>query len=127
MRKRIILILAALLFRIAPAFDRWFERISARYERLLAWTLRRRTIVLALVAVLIVPTYFAFHATGQELFPDVDSSEFTLHMRASGGPRVEDHHLTCIENHFVGDRRRDLGVSAGGRRDAHGFAGREHE
>ena len=26
---------------------------------------------------------------GQELFPEVDSSEFTLHMRLKGGPRVE--------------------------------------
>src|SRR5262249_57676318 len=30
-----------------------------------------------------------FPRIGQELFPEVDSSEFTIHLRATGGPRVE--------------------------------------
>ena len=85
-----VLLLAAPLFWFAPTFDRLFERFTAWYERLLLVALRRRTIVLALAGALLVPAYFAFRATGQELFPDVDSSEFTLHMRASGGPRVEE-------------------------------------
>jgi len=74
----------------APTFDRLFERFTALYERLLLGALRQRTVVLVLAGSLVVPAYFAFRATGQELFPDVDSSEFTLHMRASGGPRVEE-------------------------------------
>jgi len=32
---------------------------------------------------------FCFPRLGQELFPEVDSSEFTIHLRAAGGPRVE--------------------------------------
>src|SRR5207245_2747747 len=30
-----------------------------------------------------------FPSIGQELFPEVDSAEFTIHLRATGGPRVE--------------------------------------
>src|SRR6202011_4358301 len=36
------------------------------------------------------PALPAFLNTGQELFPDVDSSEFTVHVRASGGARGAD-------------------------------------
>jgi multidrug efflux pump subunit AcrB len=32
----------------------------------------------------------AFRSVGQELFPEVDASEFTIHLRAVGGPRVEE-------------------------------------
>ncbi|MFO0845057.1 MAG: efflux RND transporter permease subunit [Gemmataceae bacterium] len=84
------LLAAGLLFWIAPTFDRLFHRFATGYERLLAWTLRHRTVLLCLVAALLLPAAWCFRHVGQELFPDVDSSEFTLHMRASGGPRVEE-------------------------------------
>lgn len=85
----ITLLAAYLLFKFAPTFDRWFESFTKWYEGLLDAALRWRLAVLLLVAALCVPAALAFRATGQELFPDVDSSEFTLHMRSSGGPRVE--------------------------------------
>ncbi len=99
-----VLLVSAVLFWVAPAFDRWFERMTRRYEQLLYWTLRHRTVALALVAALLVPTALAFRGVGQELFPDVDSSEFTLHMRASGGPRVEEteRQVEQIENMIRG-------------------------
>src|SRR5262249_10252924 len=100
----VVLVVAALLFWVAPAFDRWFQRFTKFYERSLLWALRHRAIVLAAVTALLGPSYFAFRATGQELFPDVDSSEFTLHMRASGGPRVEEteRQIGEIENMIRG-------------------------
>src|SRR5262249_6487588 len=85
-----VFIVSALLFWFAPTFDRWFERFTKAYERSLYWALKHRTIVLAGIAALLVPAYLCIQATGQELFPDVDSSEFTMHVRASGGPRVEE-------------------------------------
>ena len=53
---------------------------------------------------LLVPAYLCILATGQELFPDVDSSEFTMHVRASGGPRVEEteRYIEQIENMVAG-------------------------
>lgn len=86
----VVLVAAAVLFRIGPAFDRLFQWFTAFYEWVLGVALNARSLVLLLVAALMVPAYFAFRNVGQELFPDVDSSEFTLHVRATGGPRVEE-------------------------------------
>src|SRR5262249_15525045 len=84
-----VLVVAAMLFWITPAFDALFQRFVRLYERSLRWAIRNRTLVLAGVLLLLVPAGLAFRHTGRELFPDVDSGEFTLHVRASGGPRVE--------------------------------------
>jgi multidrug efflux pump subunit AcrB len=79
-----------LLFLIAPVFERLFEAFAAGYEKLLRFVLRWRLAVVAVLAVLIVPAVLAARNIGQELFPEVDSGEFTIHMRATGGPRVEE-------------------------------------
>jgi multidrug efflux pump subunit AcrB len=78
------------LFWISPGFDRLFRFLTRAYERILSAALRVRLVVLAGIAGLLLPAWLAFHFTGQELFPDVDSSEFTVHLRAPGGPRVEE-------------------------------------
>ncbi|HYV36376.1 MAG TPA: efflux RND transporter permease subunit [Gemmataceae bacterium] len=74
--------------RFAP-IQRVFELCTGFYERCLRFCLNRRIVVVGIVA---VATGFGVWCTsqiGQELFPEVDSSEFTVHLRASGGPRVE--------------------------------------
>jgi multidrug efflux pump subunit AcrB len=76
--------------RIAPAFDRFYERLGSVYERALRFCLRWRYAVLLLVAGVAIPAWFAFGRVGQELFPEVDAGEFTVHMRATGGPKVEE-------------------------------------
>ena len=86
----VLLLAAAFLFRISPAFDHFFDVFTKWYEVALRLALRFRFVVLLLLAGLLVPTYLAYRQIGQELFPDVDSSEFTLHVRATGGPRVEE-------------------------------------
>jgi hydrophobic/amphiphilic exporter-1 (mainly G- bacteria), HAE1 family len=83
-------VLVRLLFKVAPLFDRLFEVFAAGYERALRFSLRWRTAVVALVVASLVPAYFAFRGVGQELFPEVDAGEFTVHVRAAGGPRVEE-------------------------------------
>jgi multidrug efflux pump subunit AcrB len=99
-----VLLAAAFLFWFSPVFDRLFERLTRVYEKAVIWSIRHRTVVLMLLIALLVPTYFCFKNIGQELFPDVDSSEFTLHMRASGGPRVEEteRQVAEIENMLRG-------------------------
>jgi CzcA family heavy metal efflux pump len=67
-----------------------FEGFAAAYEAVLRFALRWRVAVVVLVLALILPAILAFKHIGQELFPDVDSGEFTVHMRATGGPRVEE-------------------------------------
>jgi multidrug efflux pump subunit AcrB len=82
-------VLVALLFWWSPAFDRLFERVTRAYEAVLRFCLRRRLAVVGLVLAALVPGVLCFLRLGQELFPEVDASEFTVHLRATGGPRVE--------------------------------------
>jgi multidrug efflux pump subunit AcrB len=85
-----VVLVMAVLFWIAPAFHRLFEAVARGYEWLLRFGLRRRAVVLLAVLAAVVPAVFLAPRLGQELFPEVDASEFTVHMRASGGPRVEE-------------------------------------
>lgn len=78
------------LSMISPHFDRWYERAAKFYEWLLRFCLRWRLAVVGILVIVLVPAILAFFDLGQELFPEVDSSEFTIHMRATGGPRVEE-------------------------------------
>lgn len=79
-----------LLFAVAPVFERLFEAFAAGYEAMLRLVLRWRWAVAVGVLGLVLPALLAFSRIGQELFPEVDASEFTVHMRATGGPRVEE-------------------------------------
>ena len=78
------------LMWLAPRFDRYYEHFAGAYERALTLCLRHRLIVGVVLLAAMVPAVWAARQLGQELFPDVDSGEFTVHMRASGGPRVEE-------------------------------------
>jgi multidrug efflux pump subunit AcrB len=85
-----LLVLLGALFRIAPLFDRLFGAFTRGYTCVLGLCLRRRPVVVLLLVAALVPTVLAFRQLGQELFPEVDAGEFTVHMRARGGPRVEE-------------------------------------
>ena len=78
------------LFHLAPRFNRAFESFTRLYQRALAYCLRRRLAVVGVLVVCLLTAVLAFRRTGKELFPEVDSSEFTVHLRATGGPRVEE-------------------------------------
>jgi multidrug efflux pump subunit AcrB len=84
-----LVLVAALVFGCAPAFGRMFDAFTRGYERLLRICLRQRTLVAVAIGVCVVVAALCFMQLGQELFPAVDSSEFTVHLRATGGPRVE--------------------------------------
>jgi multidrug efflux pump subunit AcrB len=86
----VLIPLIGLLFWIAPRFDRIYERFARGYEGCLRFCLRRRLVVIAVLLAMLIPAIWAFRHVGQELFPEVDASEFTVHMRAPGGPRVEE-------------------------------------
>jgi multidrug efflux pump subunit AcrB len=84
-----VILLVGVFFRISPLFQRLFEKLAAGYENVLRLGVRSHYAVVALVLLLLMPAAWCFLHTGQELFPEVDASEFTIHLRASGGPRVE--------------------------------------
>jgi hydrophobic/amphiphilic exporter-1 (mainly G- bacteria), HAE1 family len=79
-----------LLLAVAPAFDRLYEQFAAGYEVALRACLRERRAMLGGLVLLALVAGLAFPRIGQELFPEVDASEFTVHMRVSGGARVEE-------------------------------------
>jgi multidrug efflux pump subunit AcrB len=76
------------------------EEIGAAYERILRLCLRWRLVVVILILACLIPAVWCYFHVGQELFPEVDSSEFTVHVRANGGPRVEEteRQVNDIEN-----------------------------
>jgi multidrug efflux pump subunit AcrB len=84
-----VVLVVGIVFSIAPAFQRFFEMLLRSYEWALRLCLNRRRIVVGLVVLSLVPAAWCFTRIGQELFPEVDSSEFTVHVRATGGPKVE--------------------------------------
>lgn len=85
-----VLFAVVVLSRLARRFDRWYERRADRYRTVLEWALRRRWVVGLFVAAFALPAVWAYRHTGKELFPEVDTGEFTVHLRAVGGPRVEE-------------------------------------
>jgi multidrug efflux pump subunit AcrB len=84
-----------LLARYQVRFEHAFERLRERYRGWLRTCLEHRgtlaLIVLggALGSLLLVPWL------GQDFFPKVDSGQFTLHMRAPTGTRIEETARLC--------------------------------
>jgi len=85
------------LARFQQGFERGFQSLRAAYERMLtrlvAW---RKAFVPAFLAVccaalLLLPWL------GQDFFPAVDSGQFTLHLRAPTGTRIEETARLCDE------------------------------
>ncbi|MCJ2131912.1 efflux RND transporter permease subunit [Methylobacterium sp. E-045] len=81
------------LFRLAGRFRQGFEARFARFHRaylgLLHVVLRRRVVTLATVAVIFAGTAGLFGFVGQDYFPQVESSQMTLHLRTRPGMRIE--------------------------------------
>src|SRR5713101_5810746 len=79
-----------LLARGQQAFERGFEGIRLAYRGLLTRLIDRRVVFIpvflaaCLVAFLLVPRL------GENFFPDTDSGQFTLHLRAQTGTRIEE-------------------------------------
>ena len=70
-------------------FERSFDRVRARYTRLLTTLLTRRFIVpiIAVVVLAVGGTLFVF--VGRDFFPTIDGGQIQLHVRAPAGTRIE--------------------------------------
>ena len=76
--------------RFQRGFERLFEKIRSSYSSLLAQLVSVR---LAFVPSFIVVCVLAFALVpflGQDFFPDTDSGQFILHVRAKTGTRIEE-------------------------------------
>jgi CzcA family heavy metal efflux pump len=77
------------IWRIHDAFNRRFESFRSRYRAALGWCLDHRALVMGffiLVPLGSAPLYFL---AGQDFFPEVDTGQFRLHVRAPSGTRLE--------------------------------------
>lgn len=76
--------------RFQAGFERRFDWIRSAYSSLLARLVARRKLF---IPAFLLPCLLAFALIpflGQDFFPDTDSGQFTLHMRAKTGTRIEE-------------------------------------
>ena len=89
------------VFRLAGAFRRGFEARFDRFHRgyvgLLHAVLRRPVATVTGVVLLLAGTGGLFVFTGQDYFPQVESSQMTLHLRTRPGMRIETAEQTFAE------------------------------
>jgi CzcA family heavy metal efflux pump len=79
-----------LFARFQRGFERIFERVRQRYHSLLQWLVSRRRIFIPSFLGLCVVTFALVPFLGEDFFPQTDSGQFILHVRAPTGMRIED-------------------------------------
>src|SRR5438445_583164 len=79
-----------LLARGQQAFERWFERGRLAYRRLLTMLVGRRGVFIPVFLVICLSAALLVPRLGENFFPDTDSGQFTLHLRAQTGTRIEE-------------------------------------
>src|SRR2546430_11505403 len=75
--------------RFQEAFERGFARLRLGYQRLLTTLVHRRFLFVPLFLVLCLSAWSLVPWLGENFFPDTDSGQFILHMRAKTGTRIE--------------------------------------
>src|SRR3989442_1461831 len=79
-----------LFARMHDGFQRRFERLRAAYVRMLENALARRGRVFGVFAVIVVSGLVLLPFVGRDFFPEVDTGQFRLHVRAPAGTRIEE-------------------------------------
>ena len=90
------------LQRLQRRFEEGFEGVREKYQRGLAAVLRhRRAFGLGFLAACL-GSFALLPWLGQDFFPTVDGGQFTLHMRARTGTRIEETARICaLVEHFI--------------------------
>ncbi len=86
---------AHLLARLQLKFEHAFERLRVRYKGWLAGCLHHRVWFAAGMLGAAAASFLLMPWIGQDFFPKVDSGQFTLHLRAPTGTRIEDTASLC--------------------------------
>jgi len=81
---------SGLFARLQAGFERVFEHVRERYHVLLnALVLRRRIFIPSFLG-LCLATFVLVPFLGEDFFPQTDSGQFTIHVRAPSGMRIEE-------------------------------------
>jgi len=83
------------LARLQIRFEHAFERWRGNYKRWLATCLRHRAWLAVGVLSAAAASFLLIPWIGQDFFPKVDSGQFTLHLRAPTGTRIEETARLC--------------------------------
>jgi multidrug efflux pump subunit AcrB len=88
------------LVRFQQAFERGFEGLRLRYQLLLTTLVYRKFAFAGGAIALCTAAFFLVPRLGQDFFPNTDSGQFILHLRAKTGTRIEETARLCdlIEN-----------------------------
>ncbi|HVH92493.1 MAG TPA: efflux RND transporter permease subunit, partial [Candidatus Acidoferrum sp.] len=76
--------------RFQDSFERGFERLRHSYQRLLTTLVHRRFIFVPIFLLLCLSAWALVPWLGKNFFPDTDSGQFMLHVRAKTGTRIEE-------------------------------------
>ena len=76
--------------RIHAGFERGFDRFHRGYIGLLHVVLERRLITGGVVGLVLLLSACLFPFLGQDYFPQIESGQITLHVRARSGTRIEE-------------------------------------
>jgi len=79
-----------IIWRIGERFNRLFEKLHAAYGRALGWALAHRLTVCTVFIVFCAVSFALFPFLGRDFFPSVDAGQFSLHVRAPAGTRLEE-------------------------------------
>jgi multidrug efflux pump subunit AcrB len=76
--------------RFQDSFERRFERLRLSYQSLLTRLVHRRFMFVPVFLLLCLCAWALVPWLGENFFPDTDSGQFSLHMRAKTGTRIEE-------------------------------------
>ena len=78
------------LVRGQQAFNRGFERVRLGYRGLLTRLVDRRLLFIPVFLAICLCAFLLVPRLGENFFPDTDSGQFILHVRAQTGTRIEE-------------------------------------
>lgn len=81
--------LATQMARPLDAFERWFERLTGRYERLLETGMRHRGRTMAVALVLLVTGLWILASLPRSVLPEVDQGSFRARLELPRGTPLE--------------------------------------
>ncbi len=83
------------LVRFQLAFERGFERLRNSYHALLTTLVHRRLLFVPAFLLACAAAFLLVPWLGQDFFPNTDSGQFILHLRAKSGTRIEETAKLC--------------------------------
>jgi CzcA family heavy metal efflux pump len=76
--------------RFQRAFERFFENLRNSYHSLLEGVVRHRRVFIPSFLLICLAVFLLIPWLGQDFFPNTDSGQFILHVRAKTGTRIEE-------------------------------------